>query len=231
MSRPDWLGGSHAQYKADTGILTTWLAETAKKTGLTLSSADKLIATTLGDTTKRASSKQTTLHITVNQLVQQSRHITSQHPKVPVPHDIFSAAKHAIRLRSKCAAWFRKTLPGTADAMLQRQNAWHQHFIDNMKDILRLLEPNLSPAIDSGGTKQLPANLYELLDYDNTLESYIEDTQPKSQPDTGRPRPSGRELEEVRNVEERFLRIQWTLLDYHSIPQYVKKHMDTMQVG
>jgi hypothetical protein len=104
---------------------------------------------------------------------------------VPVPYHVFSTATNAIRLRSKCATWFRKTLLGTADAMLQQQNASHQHFIDNMKHILRLVGPNLPSANDNGSTKQVPVNLYELLDYDDTLKSYAEDAQPKPQPDTG----------------------------------------------
>jgi hypothetical protein len=88
MSRPEWPASTHAQYKEDTGVFTTWLAEHAEKTGFALPPpVDQ--GTVKRGKSKKKHVKAPLVQVTVRELVEPALHVVKQQPQVLVPHEIF----------------------------------------------------------------------------------------------------------------------------------------------
>jgi hypothetical protein len=124
-----------------------------------------------------------TLHCQSIRITSQTCHQSASESASAVPclfnrHKCHSPALQMCNLVPQNAFGHRRCHASTTKCLAPTFHRQHE-------DILRLVGPNLPSANDNGSTKQVPVNLYELLDYDDTLKSYAEDAQPKPQPDTG----------------------------------------------
>ncbi|KAF2118792.1 hypothetical protein BDV96DRAFT_642966 [Lophiotrema nucula] len=241
MSRPDWLPGTHARYKADTSIFTGWLAETAKCTGFSLPSPTDTVERIATDHIK---SKKTTanfppLRLTVHNLAEQALHIVSQVPKVVVPRYIVSAAKRAISLRTKCFTWFEQAFVGSNDPDMQRQNSGHEHFIRELEFMVKVLQSNVSSDEGVNIAPVPPTNRYELLDFEDTLEDEISTTADAIQsvqldtvPDCNiKPATAPKNRKSFKAWANLMFRIQCTLQDFDEIREHIKNVWIQYQLG
>ena len=238
MSRPEWLNGTHARYKADTSIFTTWLAENARKTGFTLPSPVNHTTDDLGsEKSNKASPKPTVRQFTVDQLLQHAYHIVSQRPKVPVPESIFITARRAINARSKCAAWFQRAFNGNTNDVLQQQNDGHKHFIASLESMVRVLEPNKTLDAVRDNAPTLPANRYELLEYEDIVEEDVSSASNTMSPDAKNiaPQRTAAAIAQDRKAKARaaafVLQLQCTLVDFDNIRQHVKQVWTQHKLG
>lgn len=164
---PDFLFDTYRRYKADTGQVVAWLAETAQKSGYALS-ADSAPASPRGSsgggakskgpksdrtpssaTTSKATQQQTAL--TIQQVTNIAEWIARLNPPVSVPSLIVTLLESAISARKRCSQWFQSNARGA-----NAENTTHSHFINVLESVLQILPPRLStPDTESSLPKPL----------------------------------------------------------------------------
>lgn len=138
------LFNRYKQYKEGTARLVGWLANTAHAcedaTGILPSlNAAKSAARQQNKKQKHSPEISTKVTVTTAQLIHLAKAVVSA--SVPVPMSILRTTRAVIAGRQVCADLYTSL----SDSSIQEQNRSHQHFIDVLKQILRILETAPSP--------------------------------------------------------------------------------------
>ena len=163
-SLPLSLVDSYKQYKSDNENLATWLANIGGQCGYRLSisnqttsqsadlSARKTTTRLKGKARKHAREAEANMQnpkivaktLPLKDYIPLARHIASfAKPPVAVPLSVIKKLGRGITLRHHCASWFSARVHGTVSLA---SNESHQHFIQVLEEVLKLLKPLCKPA-------------------------------------------------------------------------------------
>ena len=140
---PDFIFDTYKHYKADTEKVLDWLARTAQACGFELEipsipSPRRLKGKARIDA-RKARKNPSAVAISVNQLTEMAKIISSRSPPIPIPQVILNMLRNAIGLRKRCAEWFAQT---AKDREQHAVNVGHCHFIEVLETVLHYLEAN-----------------------------------------------------------------------------------------
>ena len=208
---PDFLAGSYKKYKQDTALFTTWLANAAASCGYKpeatkrphpeqpaqvkpvnspstprLKGRERKLARDAAAKAKKASDDKPESQlpstvkytITTAELLRQAEAVTQSgaRSRVQMPAALRAVVERAIRARQRCSEWFQKSEVHNKYADNQ-----HTHFIEILKQSLKILEPcveEAEPSAKMHGKQAEPsfegstsiANRFAALDVEDLLD-------------------------------------------------------------